>query len=119
MLWLSDANPLIDWRTLVITIPETAQGRIAEPAKTLAVPPEFQEFTKVFGEEFFTALPPHCPYDCEIPLEEGKDVPYGPIYPMTPLESLALKEQLDSELAAGKIRPSTSVTTLETAKGAT
>ncbi|KAB5587760.1 Transposon Ty3-G Gag-Pol polyprotein [Ceratobasidium theobromae] len=27
---------------------------------------------------------------------------------MTPAESLALKEQLDSELAAGEIRPSTS-----------
>ncbi|KAB5587616.1 Retrotransposable element Tf2 [Ceratobasidium theobromae] len=108
MPWLSDANPLIDWRTLAITIPDTEQGRLAEPAKALAVPPEFQEFTQVFGEEFFTTLPPHHPYDCEIPLEEGKDIPYGPIYPMTPAESLALKEQLDSELAAGKIRPSTS-----------
>ncbi|KAB5587664.1 Retrotransposable element Tf2 [Ceratobasidium theobromae] len=108
MPWLSDANPLIDWRTLAITVPGTEQGRLAEPAKALAVPPEFQEFTQVFGEEFFTTLPPHRPYDCEIPLEEGKDVPYGPIYPMTPAESLALKEQLDSELAAGKIRPSTS-----------
>ncbi|KAB5588311.1 Retrotransposable element Tf2 [Ceratobasidium theobromae] len=104
----NDANPLINWRTLVITLPETEQGQIAEPPKAPAVPPEFQEFTQVFGEEFFTTLPPHCTYDCEIPLEEGKDVPYGPIYPMTPVESLVLKEQLDSELAAGKVRPSTS-----------
>ncbi|KAB5587857.1 Retrotransposable element Tf2 [Ceratobasidium theobromae] len=86
MPWLSDANPLINWRTLAITILDTEQGYLAEPAKALAVPPEFQEFTQVFGEEFFTTLPPHCPYDCEIPLEEGKDVPCSPIYPMTPAE---------------------------------
>ncbi|KAB5587805.1 Retrotransposable element Tf2 [Ceratobasidium theobromae] len=89
-------------------IPDTKQGHLAEPAKALAVPPEFQEFTQVFGEEFFSTLPPHCPYNYKIPLEGVKDVSYGPIYPMTPAESLALKEQLDSELAAGKIRPSNS-----------
>ncbi|QRV97850.1 Retrotransposable element Tf2 protein [Ceratobasidium sp. AG-Ba] len=72
------------------------------------IPPEYEQFRDVFGEQFFTALPPHRPYDCAIPLEEGKEVPWGPIYPMTPAETAVLKEHIDSELKSGKIRPSNS-----------
>ncbi|KAF8747996.1 hypothetical protein RHS01_11133 [Rhizoctonia solani] len=72
------------------------------------LPVEFQEFQKVFSEEFFTTLPEHCPYDIAIDLEEDKQPPYGPIYSMSPAESEALKEHMDSELAAGMIVPTTS-----------
>ncbi|KAF8747244.1 hypothetical protein RHS01_11370 [Rhizoctonia solani] len=72
------------------------------------LPVEFQEFQKVFSEEIFTTLPEHCPYDSAIDLEEDKQPPYGPIYSMTPAEREALKEHIDSELAAGKIVPTTS-----------
>ncbi|KAJ1299547.1 hypothetical protein OPQ81_007341 [Rhizoctonia solani] len=72
------------------------------------IPLEFQTFYRLFGDEFLTTLPKHRPYDCDMDLEEGKEVPYGPIYSMTPLETNALMEYLDSELAAGKIHPSTS-----------
>ncbi|CCO34607.1 Retrotransposable element Tf2 155 kDa protein type 3 [Rhizoctonia solani AG-1 IB] len=73
-----------------------------------SIPEEFKAFQKVFSNDFFTTLPAHCSYDCAIPLEDGKDVPYGPIYPMTPSETTALKEHIDSELAGGKICRSTS-----------
>ncbi|KAJ1303140.1 hypothetical protein OPQ81_011341 [Rhizoctonia solani] len=72
------------------------------------IPLEFQTVHRVFGDRFFTTLPEHRHYNCAIDLEEGKEVPYGPIYSMTPLETNALMECLDSELATGKIRPITS-----------
>ncbi|KAF8757606.1 hypothetical protein RHS01_03450 [Rhizoctonia solani] len=85
---------------------EVQTGSInAEPQN---LPVEFQKFHKVFSEEFFTTLPKHCPYDIAIDLEEDKPPPYGPIYSMSPAESEALKEHMDSELAAGKIVLTTS-----------
>ncbi|KAF8677357.1 hypothetical protein RHS04_05980 [Rhizoctonia solani] len=85
---------------------EVQTGSInAEPQN---LPVEFQKFHKVFSEEFFTTLPKHCPYDIAIDLEEDKQPPYGPIYSMSPAESEALKEHMDSELAAGKIVLTTS-----------
>ncbi|KAF8747242.1 hypothetical protein RHS01_11373 [Rhizoctonia solani] len=107
--WLKLANPDIDWTTMKVSL------RLATEARTGSINPEpqnlpveFQEFQKVFSEEFFTTLPEHCPYDITIDLEEDKQPPYGPIYSMTPAEREALKEYIDSELAAGKIVPTTS-----------
>ena len=72
------------------------------------VPAHLHEYLHVFGEEQFAKLPPHCPYDCSIPLIEGKELHHGPIYPMTPAESRTLKEYIETELANRKIRASTS-----------
>ncbi|QRW24115.1 Retrotransposable element Tf2 protein [Rhizoctonia solani] len=71
------------------------------------LPVEFQEFQKVFSEEFFTTLPEHCPYDIAIDWKR-QTASLWPIYSMTPAEREALKEHIDSELAAGKIVPTTS-----------
>ncbi|CCO32589.1 Retrotransposable element Tf2 155 kDa protein type 1 [Rhizoctonia solani AG-1 IB] len=107
--WLILANPDINWRTLEVLLRSPVEARASEIAPPItSIPEEFKAFQKVFSDDFFTTLPAHRSYDCAIPLEEGKDVPYGPIYPMTPSETAALKEHIDSELAAGKIRPSTS-----------
>ncbi|QRW27791.1 Retrotransposable element Tf2 protein [Rhizoctonia solani] len=107
--WLKLANPDIDWTTMKVSLclaTEAQAGSINPEPQNLPV--EFQEFQKVFSEEFFTTLPEHCPYDIAIDLEEDKQPPYGPIYSMTPAEREALKEHIDSELAAGKIVPTTS-----------
>ncbi|KAF8749468.1 hypothetical protein RHS01_09960 [Rhizoctonia solani] len=72
------------------------------------LPVEFQEFQKVFSEEFLTTLPEHCPYDIAIDLEEDKQPPYGLIYSMTPAEKKHSRKHIDSELAAGKSVPTTS-----------
>jgi hypothetical protein len=107
MPWLHEANPDINWNSLSISIPQIASAKLTESVSASnELPSEFQEFTKVFGEEFFTKLPPHQPYHCSIPLKEGEEVPYGPIYPMTPHETEALKEYLENEEKAGKIRKS-------------
>ncbi|CCO34985.1 Retrotransposable element Tf2 155 kDa protein type 1 [Rhizoctonia solani AG-1 IB] len=107
--WLILANPDINWRTLEVSLCSPVEARASEIAAPItSIPEEFKAFQKVFSNNFFTTLPAHCSYDCAIPLEDGKDVPYGPIYPMTPSETAALKEHIDSELAAGKICPSTS-----------
>ncbi|CCO37117.1 Retrotransposable element Tf2 155 kDa protein type 2 [Rhizoctonia solani AG-1 IB] len=107
--WLILANPDINWRTLEVLLRPPVEALASEIAPPItSIPEEFKAFQKVFSNDFFTTLPAHRSYDCAIPLEDGKDVPYGPIYPMTPSETAALKEHIDSELAAGKIRPSTS-----------
>ncbi|KAF8703620.1 K02A2.6-like, partial [Rhizoctonia solani] len=102
-------NPDIDWITMNVSLclaTEAQAGSINPEPQNLPV--EFQELQKVFSEEFFTTLPEHRPYDIAIDLEEDKQPPYGPIYSMTPAEREALKEHTNSELATGKIVPTTS-----------
>ncbi|CCO35653.1 hypothetical protein RSOLAG1IB_11665 [Rhizoctonia solani AG-1 IB] len=107
--WLILANPDINWRTLEVLLCPPVEASASEIAPPItSIPEEFKAFQKVFSDNFFTTLPAHCSYDGEIPLEDGKDMPYGPIYPMTPSETAPLKEHIDSELAAGKICPITS-----------
>ncbi|CCO31697.1 Retrotransposable element Tf2 155 kDa protein type 1 [Rhizoctonia solani AG-1 IB] len=107
--WLILANPDINWRTLEVLLRPPVEACASEIAPPItSIPEEFKAFQKVFINDFFTTLPAHRSYDCAIPLGDGKDVPHGPIYPMTPSETAALKEHVDSELAAGKNRPSTS-----------
>ncbi|CEL53142.1 Retrotransposable element Tf2 155 kDa protein type 2 OS=Schizosaccharomyces pombe (strain 972 / ATCC 24843) GN=Tf2-7 PE=4 SV=1 [Rhizoctonia solani AG-1 IB] len=109
--WLILANPDINWFTLEVLhcLPVEARGSEIAPPIT-SILEEFKAFQKVFSNNFFTTLPAPCSYDCAIPLEDGKDIPHGPIYPLTPSEIAALKEHIDSEFAAGKICPSTSPT---------
>ncbi|CCO35677.1 Retrotransposon-derived protein PEG10 AltName: Full=Embryonal carcinoma differentiation-regulated protein [Rhizoctonia solani AG-1 IB] len=107
--WLILANPDINWRTLEVLLCPPLEAHASDIAPPItSIPEEFKAFQKVFSNNFFTTLPAHRSYDCAMPLDDGKDVPYGPIYPMTPSETAALKEHIDSELAAGKICPSTS-----------
>lgn len=92
MPWLQEANPHINWSILEVPPRKSEEARLAEvSALHSVVPSMFHQFLSVFGNEFFVKLPPHHAYNCAINLEEGKDTPYGPIYPMTPKESLALK----------------------------
>ncbi|KAJ1300834.1 hypothetical protein OPQ81_002474 [Rhizoctonia solani] len=112
MPWLKIANPAINWNTLEVILGEIGEARFASEIPSIPegmkVPLQFQRFHRVFSDRFCTTLPEHRPYDCAIDREEGKEVPYGPIYIMAPLETNALMEYLDSELAAGKICPTTS-----------
>ncbi|QRW06296.1 Retrotransposable element Tf2 protein [Ceratobasidium sp. AG-Ba] len=109
--WLKQANLDIDWPSMTLKILESSSGKSANitlGAPIFKVTQEYLEFSKVFGEELFSSLPPHRLYDCAIPLEEGKEVPWGRIYSMAPAETAALKEHIDEELASSKIRLSTS-----------
>ncbi|CEL53165.1 Retrotransposable element Tf2 155 kDa protein type 1 OS=Schizosaccharomyces pombe (strain 972 / ATCC 24843) GN=Tf2-1 PE=4 SV=1 [Rhizoctonia solani AG-1 IB] len=112
--WLEKESPEIDWATrqlsLPITAPESAsiaQEEEADESPLKGIPKQYHIYAKVFGEEEFNKLPPHRHYNIGIELTEDGPL-NSPLYSMTDAESVTLKEWLDSELKAGKIRPSKS-----------
>ncbi|SOV04806.1 uncharacterized protein UDID_17198 [Ustilago sp. UG-2017a] len=44
------------------------------------IPQKYHQYLNVFSRVKADKLPPHCTYDHQIPLEEGKSPPFGPIY---------------------------------------
>ena len=69
------------------------------------VPAQCHDFANVFSESEADSLPPHCPYNLKIPLEEGSQPPLGPIYSLSPSELEALHTYLDENLVTGIIQP--------------
>jgi hypothetical protein len=72
------------------------------------VPRKYHDFLDVFDKKEADKLPPHRPFDHHIPLVEGANPSFGPIYPLSPLEQLELKKYLEENLKKGFIRPSES-----------
>lgn len=72
------------------------------------LPDEFRDFKDVFSPKNAEKLPPHRLYDHDIKLQGGKTPPFGPLYPMSRVELLALREWLEENLRKGFIRPSSS-----------
>ena len=72
------------------------------------LPEHYREWASVFSEEEINKLPEHTSWDHEIKLIEGATPPYGPIYPLNEMELLVLREYINKNLAAGKIRISKS-----------
>jgi transposase InsO family protein len=72
------------------------------------VPTEFRLYADVFNAANAAILPHHKATDHNIELQEGKEPPYGPIYPLSPAELAQLREYLDENLKNGRIRPSKS-----------
>lgn len=67
------------------------------------IPKEYAEFAKVFDKVKADILAEHHPYDLKIELEEGKEPPLAPIYPLSPCKQEALKEFLDEHISTGFI----------------
>ncbi|CCO31914.1 hypothetical protein RSOLAG1IB_10901 [Rhizoctonia solani AG-1 IB] len=110
--WLETESPEISWSTrqlsLPIASPKTAaiaQEEEADNSPLAGIPEQYHIYAKVFGEEEFNKLPPHCHYDIGIELTDDGPLS-SPLYSMTDAKYVTLKEWLDSELKAGKIRPS-------------
>src|SRR3989440_229865 len=85
---------------------------MVQPIKRLlqkTLPKKYQQFANLFtktkGPE---VLPKHQPWDHTIPLQEGKQPTFGPVYSCSEKELQALREYLDENLAKGFIRESTS-----------
>jgi hypothetical protein len=96
------ANPDINWHSLEVWLGPPVQVCACEIAAPITgISEQSKAFPKSFEQHFFTTLPAHCSYDCAITLEDGKDVPHGPIYPLTLSETAVLREHIDSELGAG------------------
>ncbi|KAK3566650.1 hypothetical protein QTP86_001885 [Hemibagrus guttatus] len=71
-------------------------------------PSQYMDFHMVFSEERAARLPHHQVWDCAIDLLPNASPPKGRIYPLSLPESKAMEEYIESSLAAGHIRPSTS-----------
>jgi len=68
-----------------------------------------KRFIKIFVEKKGpTALPEHKPWDCTIPLQEGKEPGFQSIYQLSEKELKEVKKFIDEMMKKGYIRPSTS-----------
>jgi transposase InsO family protein len=81
---------------------------IEEGGLASLVPKEFHEFLPLFEEAKANKLPPHRPYDHTIPLKEGFEPPFGPLYSLSRPELEAVKVWLEENLEKGFIRASSS-----------
>jgi hypothetical protein len=68
----------------------------------------YKEFQDVFEKKYADILPEHRPYDCAIDLQDGAQLPFGPIYNVSQNELLALKDYIKENLAKNFIRHSRS-----------
>ena len=94
---------------IYIREPETsARSATANPASEdgTGIPPEYHDYLDVFSKEKSNRLPEHRAYDLKIEMEEGSALPSGPIYSLSEVEQLALREYIQENLAKGHIRPS-------------
>jgi len=83
-------------------------AKLVETPDLSNVPSEYHEFADVFSKTKAEVLPPYCPYDLKINLEESAQPPVGPIYSLSASEQEALKEFIEENLNTGFIRPTSS-----------
>ena len=74
-----------------------------------ALPKQYKFYQDVFEKKNADILPQHRPYDYAIDIEDGAQVPFGPIYNLSQDELATLKEYIDENLAKGFIRHSKSL----------
>lgn len=72
------------------------------------VPDEYHHFLPLLRKAVAEVLPPHRSYDHRIPLKEGFEHPFGPLYSLSRKELEALQEWLKENLSKGFIGASSS-----------
>src|SRR5436853_2320841 len=72
------------------------------------IPTEYHDFLHLFGKKLAAELPRRRQFDHAIDIVPGKEVPFGPIYPLSEPQKEVLQEYLDRMLEHGKITPSKS-----------
>jgi hypothetical protein len=73
----------------------------ADSDPTTIIPEKFQQYVKVLGKELTDKLPNDKPYDYAIDLKDGKQLPWGPMYPLNETELQALWDYLKEMLELG------------------
>ena len=74
------------------------------------IPAEYSDFSDVFSPDSAAELLEHIGInDHPIDLLDNKQLPYGPIYSLGPVELETLKTYIEANLASGFIRPSKSL----------
>ena len=84
---------------------QTNSTKLAETPDLSNVPSEYHEFADIFSKTKAEILPPHCPYNLKINLEEDAQPLVGPIYSLSASEQEALKEFIEENLNMGFIWP--------------
>ena len=103
---LKASNP----RAFRATMADIEKALAAKLPKDLAkLPEQYREFKELFTEANAASLPPHREHhDLKIQLDQGAELPHGPLYHMTKDELLVLRKELNSLLEKRFIRPSSS-----------
>ena len=83
--------------------------KLAETPDLSNIPSKYHKFADVFNKTKAETLPPHCPYNLKINLEEGAQPLVGPIYFLSASEQETLKEFIEENLNMGFIWPTSSL----------
>jgi hypothetical protein len=67
------------------------------------IPHEYHKYLKIFENVNANKLPPHCLCNHKIPLEDGFQPPFGPLYSLSHPELEELKRWLKENLSKGFI----------------
>ena len=98
--------------TIRITAVHTAESGKTPGDYTMLIesglPAAYRDYEDVFSEADASKMPFETKIRHSIPVEVGKTVAYGPIYPLSAEELRVLREYLDKYLARGWIRKSES-----------
>lgn len=106
----------LEWERMGILAGYTHSQQLAEKAHAQdhkksfeeMVPPQYQQFAKVFSKEASDRMPAHKPYDHAIELKPDAELSRTKAYPMSPVEQEELNRFIQENLAKGYIRPSES-----------
>ena len=77
--------------------------KLAETPDLSNVPSKYHKFADIFSKTKAETLPPYCPYNLKINLEEGAQPPIGPIYSLSASEQEALKKFIEENFNTGFI----------------
>jgi hypothetical protein len=105
-----DKDILYHYDATVISYIASVNPDPAEVDPTTIILEEFQQYIKVLGKELTDKLLNHKPYDDTIDLKDGKQPPWGLMYPLNETELPALQDYLTEMLELGTFRPSKSPT---------
>ena len=128
--WLQDVDPAIGWRAGTWRYPfdkaqisllsakhfkKASKGQTAfcvvvkiHTTYSGELPVQYIDYADVFSEESAGILPEHHPMEHRIELQPGAEPPWGPVYPLSESELAVLREYLETSIAKGWIRRSTS-----------
>jgi hypothetical protein len=70
-----------------------------ETTTSINIPTQYKKFQDIFEKKNADILPKHRPYDCTIDLQDGTQLPLGPIYNLSQNELSALKDYIEENLA--------------------
>ena len=88
--------------------PDYCMALYAVSTGEINLPAEYEDYADVFSEAEAARFPDSTRVEHSIPIEEGKEVPFGPIYKLSANELRVLREYIDSSMAKGWIQRSES-----------